>query len=241
MADVLIDENVMAGLAGLLREKNNNSARYYPSQMEPAFRALLGGGDGSDTGGGTAAVLQPLSVTQNGTYVPPSGVDGFNRVEVNVPSEGDGDSGDSGAPSGLFNWIEERGYLPLFCDGEFFNSETIEVCLYEVEVSEEGYLLTNAANGAGIYTRGAGGYSIHIVGEFDDAATAYYTQFGRSSATATLPTIQTTGAGRTSYTTSTGSAGAPHLVTIHGTNEKFLGTNTNCRLRIYAIYAARTG
>lgn len=40
--------------------------------------------------GGGSAVVQPLSVTQNGTYNPPSGVDGYAPVTVNVPT-GSGD------------------------------------------------------------------------------------------------------------------------------------------------------
>ena len=31
-------------------------------------------------------VLQSLNVTENGVYLPPEGVDGFNRVDVNVPT-----------------------------------------------------------------------------------------------------------------------------------------------------------
>ena len=42
--------------------------------------------------GGGEAVIQPLSVTQNGTYNPPSGVDGYSPVTVNV-SGGSGGSG----------------------------------------------------------------------------------------------------------------------------------------------------
>ena len=41
------------------------------------------------TGEGSA-VVQPLSVTQNGTYNPPSGVDGFAPVTVNVSGGGGG-------------------------------------------------------------------------------------------------------------------------------------------------------
>ena len=42
-------------------------------------------------GGGGGAVVQPLSVTQNGTYNPPSGVDGYAPVTVNVSGGGGGD------------------------------------------------------------------------------------------------------------------------------------------------------
>ena len=39
--------------------------------------------------GGSPAVIQPLTVTQNGKYDAPEGVNGFNPVLVNVP-EGSG-------------------------------------------------------------------------------------------------------------------------------------------------------
>jgi hypothetical protein len=35
--------------------------------------------------GGSDPVLQPLTVTENGTYEAPDGVDGYNPVTVNVP------------------------------------------------------------------------------------------------------------------------------------------------------------
>lgn len=41
---------------------------------------------GMEDGGGRPAVTEPLSVARNGIYLPPAGVDGFNKVDVNVPS-----------------------------------------------------------------------------------------------------------------------------------------------------------
>lgn len=53
--------------------------------------------------GGGGAVVQPLSVTQNGTYNPPSGVDGYAPVTVNV-------SGGGGEDWPLLkNYIESSG------------------------------------------------------------------------------------------------------------------------------------
>lgn len=40
--------------------------------------------------GGGAPVLQALEVIENGQYTPPSGVDGYNLVDVNVPTGGGG-------------------------------------------------------------------------------------------------------------------------------------------------------
>lgn len=51
--------------------------------------ALVWGNENSGGGGGSGAVIQPLTATQNGTYTPPSGVDGFAPVVVNVAGGGD--------------------------------------------------------------------------------------------------------------------------------------------------------
>lgn len=37
--------------------------------------------------GGSAPVIEPLSVTENGTYTAPSGVNGYSPVEVNTPTQ----------------------------------------------------------------------------------------------------------------------------------------------------------
>lgn len=54
---------------------------------------------------GGEAVVQPLSVTQNGIYNPPSGVDGYAPVTVNVS----GGSGSEDDPFALKNYIESSG------------------------------------------------------------------------------------------------------------------------------------
>lgn len=71
-------------------------------------------------------VIESLSVTQNGTYTVPSGVDGYNPVTVNVPSE---------EPSLQALTVTENGtYLPpAGYDG--FNTVTVNV-----ESSESSYV-----------------------------------------------------------------------------------------------------
>lgn len=46
-------------------------------------RSIVGAGGGGGEGG--EAVIRSLSVTENGTYTAPSGVDGYSPVTVNVP------------------------------------------------------------------------------------------------------------------------------------------------------------
>ena len=60
------------------------------------------------SGGDKSAVIQPLSVTENGTYTVPEGVDGFNPVDVNVP-----DRYDEGYKDG-----SKDGYDKGHADGE---------------------------------------------------------------------------------------------------------------------------
>ena len=60
-----------------------------PITREEMFlqQAIENGG----TGGGAAPVIEALTVTENGTYSAPEGVDGYNPVTVNVASSGGDD------------------------------------------------------------------------------------------------------------------------------------------------------
>lgn len=49
-------------------------------ELKEVLQGKAGGG-----GGATPAVIEPLSVTENGTYTAPDGVDGYSPVSVNVP------------------------------------------------------------------------------------------------------------------------------------------------------------
>lgn len=57
--------------------------------------------------GGSSAVINPLSVTQNGTYTAPSGVDGYSPVTVNVSGGG----GSSGSPYDPVKFIDYDGTI----------------------------------------------------------------------------------------------------------------------------------
>ena len=79
MAKVLVNESSLTGIADAIRGKNGSTDTYKPSEMAAAITAISGGGE---------PVIESLSVTSNGTYTAPDGVDGYSPVTVNVPQEG---------------------------------------------------------------------------------------------------------------------------------------------------------
>lgn len=83
--------------------------------------------------GGGSAVVQPLSVTQNGTYNPPSGVDGYAPVVVNVPG-----GGSTNILSGSADPTSAQGsngniYLKYFLAGE--NITNVRMVIYGVRTA----------------------------------------------------------------------------------------------------------
>lgn len=73
MSKKLYEEVNIQGIAEAIREKNGTQNQYTPAQMAGAVRSLH-----------TDPVFETLSVTENGLFVPRSGVDGFSEVNVNV-------------------------------------------------------------------------------------------------------------------------------------------------------------
>jgi len=77
MADeYIVSKSDMTAVANKIRTKGGTSALLsFPQGYMSAIDAISGGG----------GVIQPLSVSANGTYSAPSGVDGYSPVNVNVP------------------------------------------------------------------------------------------------------------------------------------------------------------
>jgi hypothetical protein len=73
-------EAVLEAINGILSPANNGKVLAISNGKFEARSVQWGGGGG--------AVVQPLSVTQNGTYNPPSGVDGYAPVVINVSGGG---------------------------------------------------------------------------------------------------------------------------------------------------------
>ena len=79
MAKVLVNESSLTGIANAIRGKNGSTTTYKPSEMAAAITAISGGGE---------PTIEALSITANGTYTAPDGVDGYSPVTVNVPQDG---------------------------------------------------------------------------------------------------------------------------------------------------------
>ena len=79
MANVLVNENSLTNIANAIRGKNGETTTYKPSEMAAAITAISGGGE---------PTIEALSITSNGTYTAPDGVDGYSPVTVNVPQSG---------------------------------------------------------------------------------------------------------------------------------------------------------
>lgn len=108
MAVVAISDSILTDIADAIRSKNGQETLYKPSEMPDAIEAISGGitptGTIEITQNGVVdvtnyasadvdvplPVINSLSVTENGTYTAPSGVDGYSPITVAVPSSGGG-------------------------------------------------------------------------------------------------------------------------------------------------------
>jgi len=75
MAEGRIKSTELSAIANAIRQKNGESTTYKPSEMAAAIEAIPTGG---------SAVIESKSITENGTYTAPTGVDGYSPVVVAV-------------------------------------------------------------------------------------------------------------------------------------------------------------
>ena len=81
----LIEEATLTGIADAVREKKGTTDLIQVSNLATEISNIQGGG-----------TVEELTITSNGTYNPPTGIDGYAPVVVNVPQDG-------GPPESAFN------------------------------------------------------------------------------------------------------------------------------------------
>ena len=74
--------NKLNDIGDAIRAKTGKEDKLTLEQMVSEIGSITGGAD---------PVIEPLVVTENGTYTPEEGVDGFSPVTVNVAGSGGGD------------------------------------------------------------------------------------------------------------------------------------------------------
>lgn len=74
----LIDK--LNAIGNAIRAKTGKSEKLTLDQMPSEIASISGGGTTP-----TNPIIEPLSVTENGTYTAPNGVDGYSPIEVDVP------------------------------------------------------------------------------------------------------------------------------------------------------------
>ena len=73
----LIEEATLTGIADAVREKKGTTDLIQVSNLATEISNIQGGG-----------TVEELTITSNGTYDPPAGIDGYAPVVVNVPQDG---------------------------------------------------------------------------------------------------------------------------------------------------------
>ena len=119
MSKVLVNESSLTGIANAIRGKNGSTTTYKPSEMAAAITAISGGAE---------PVIEALSVTSNGTYTAPDGVDGYSPVTVNVPQDGSPPES-AFVISGICRYLNYNGHWDWF-----FNKYGSQITLEPTDV-----------------------------------------------------------------------------------------------------------
>ena len=130
MSKVLVNESSLTGIANAIRGKNGSTTTYKPSEMAAAITAISGAAE---------PVIEALSITANGTYTAPDGVDGYSPVTVNVPQDGGPEIPDSAfVISGTCMYWDYYGKWDSFITAykNKWSTRNIQSCLSMFEQSQ---------------------------------------------------------------------------------------------------------
>lgn len=125
MAKKLYEESNIQNIANAIRQKNGQSSQYTVAQMPDAVRAIE-----------ATPVLESLSVNQNGTFTPGTGVDGFNEVRVTVPGT---------QPNLQSKTVNENGTVTPDAGYDGLSSVIVDVSGGRQPVLQEKTAVTNGA------------------------------------------------------------------------------------------------
>ena len=96
----------LSAIGNAIREKTGGTDLLTLDQMPAEIANIQGGG-----------TVEELTITSNGTYNPPTGIDGFAPVVVNVPQDGSPPESAftfSGDCSGLFQLNRWKWFLDMY-------------------------------------------------------------------------------------------------------------------------------
>ena len=100
MSKVFIEESTLTNIGSAIREMTGKTDLIAPGDMPKEIRGIE-----------TAGTVEALTITENGTYTAPEGIDGYNPVTVNVPTS----TGD--LPEALLNVSGRCSYRYYSFDG----------------------------------------------------------------------------------------------------------------------------
>ena len=92
MSKVFIEESTLTAIGDAIREKTEKTDKIPPLDMPQEIRDIQ-----------TAGLVEEITITSNGTYTAPDGIDGYTPVIVNVPQDG-------APPDDLFEFTDTMNY-----------------------------------------------------------------------------------------------------------------------------------